>query len=60
MIERELLMLQDSNYRDSLFLARRIIVLFQTWDSHESSFKLFGGVPGYFIYVFSYFELIIN
>ncbi|KAJ0106487.1 hypothetical protein Patl1_18038 [Pistacia atlantica] len=39
MIERILLMLQDPDYRVRLFLARRIGVLFQTWDGHEELFQ---------------------
>ncbi|KAJ7956242.1 Serine/threonine-protein kinase ATM [Quillaja saponaria] len=39
MIERLLLMLQDPDYRVRLFLARRIGVLFQTWDGHEELFQ---------------------
>ncbi|KAK7281904.1 hypothetical protein RIF29_10269 [Crotalaria pallida] len=39
MIERLLLMLKDSDYRVRLFLARRIGVLFQTWDGHEELFQ---------------------
>ena len=55
MIERELLMPQDPNYRVWLFLSRHIVVLFQMWDSRESSSKIFGGVPRYFVYVIPYF-----
>ncbi|KAH1111940.1 hypothetical protein GYH30_010343 [Glycine max] len=39
MIERLLLMLKDMDYRVRLFLARRIGVLFQTWDGHEELFQ---------------------
>ncbi|KAK1564596.1 hypothetical protein Q3G72_006661 [Acer saccharum] len=39
MIERLLLMLQDPDYRVRFFLARRIGVLFQTWDGHEELFQ---------------------
>ncbi|XP_027337565.1 serine/threonine-protein kinase ATM [Abrus precatorius] len=39
MIERLLLMLKDLDYRVRLFLARRIGVLFQTWDGHEELFQ---------------------
>ncbi|KAJ1384475.1 Armadillo-type fold, partial [Sesbania bispinosa] len=39
MIERLLLMLHDMDYRVRLFLARRIGVLFQTWDGHEELFQ---------------------
>lgn len=38
MIERLLGMLQDADYRVRLFLARRIGVLFQTWDGHDELF----------------------
>nr|KYP51531.1 Serine/threonine-protein kinase ATM [Cajanus cajan] len=39
MIERLFLMLKDMDYRVRLFLARRIGVLFQTWDGHEELFQ---------------------
>ena len=39
MIERLLLMLQDSDYRVRFCVARRISVLFQTWDGHEELFQ---------------------
>ncbi|XP_052731781.1 serine/threonine-protein kinase ATM isoform X2 [Vigna angularis] len=39
MIERLLLMLKDMDYRVRLFLARRISILFQTWDGHEELFQ---------------------
>ena len=39
MIERLLLMLKDTDYRVRLFLARRIGILFQTWDGHEELFQ---------------------
>ncbi|XP_068483746.1 serine/threonine-protein kinase ATM isoform X2 [Phaseolus vulgaris] len=39
MIERLLFMLKDMDYRVRLFLARRIGVLFQTWDGHEELFQ---------------------
>ncbi|KAH7550461.1 hypothetical protein JRO89_XS13G0195400 [Xanthoceras sorbifolium] len=39
MIERLLLMLQDPDYQVRFFLARRIGVLFQTWDGHEELFQ---------------------
>ncbi|XP_061349623.1 serine/threonine-protein kinase ATM-like [Gastrolobium bilobum] len=39
MIERLLSMLKDTDYRVRLFLARRIGVLFQTWDDHEELFQ---------------------
>ncbi|XP_019416969.1 PREDICTED: serine/threonine-protein kinase ATM isoform X2 [Lupinus angustifolius] len=39
MIERLLLMLKDTDYRVRLFLARRISVLFQTWDGHDELFQ---------------------
>ncbi|XP_027942226.1 serine/threonine-protein kinase ATM [Vigna unguiculata] len=39
MIERLLLMLKDMDYRVRLFLARRIGILFQTWDGHEELFQ---------------------
>ncbi|KAM7277000.1 hypothetical protein ACFE04_018866 [Oxalis oulophora] len=39
MIENLLLMLQDGDYRVRLFLARRIDILFQTWDGHEELFQ---------------------
>ncbi|XP_057442948.1 serine/threonine-protein kinase ATM [Lotus japonicus] len=48
MIERLLLMLNDIDYRVRLFLARRIGVLFHTWDGHEELFQdicLNFGVP---------------
>ncbi|KAI4336143.1 hypothetical protein L6164_014710 [Bauhinia variegata] len=48
MIERLLLMLQDVDYRVRLFMARKIGVLFQTWDGHEELFHdicLNFGVP---------------
>lgn len=32
-------MLRDSDYRVRLFLARRIGVLFQTWEGHEELFE---------------------
>ncbi|CAB4280796.1 unnamed protein product [Prunus armeniaca] len=38
LIERLLLMLQDPDYRVRFSLARRIDVLFQTWDGHEELF----------------------
>lgn len=48
LIERLLSMLQDPDYRVRLFLARRIGVLFQTWDGHGELFhdicSNFGGV----------------
>lgn len=39
LIERLLTMLRDSDYRVRLFLARRIGVLFQTWEGHEELFE---------------------
>ncbi|KAK7317181.1 hypothetical protein RJT34_01188 [Clitoria ternatea] len=39
MIEQLLLLLKDLDYRVRLFLARRIGVLFQTWDGHEELFQ---------------------
>ncbi|KAH9720220.1 serine/threonine-protein kinase ATM [Citrus sinensis] len=39
LIERLLSMLQDPDYRVRLFLARRIGVLFQTWDGHGELFQ---------------------
>ncbi|KAI3914770.1 hypothetical protein MKW98_002006 [Papaver atlanticum] len=39
MIEKLLTMLQDCDYRVRLFLARRIGVLFQTWDGHNELFQ---------------------
>lgn len=39
MIERLLSMLNDMDYRVRLSLARRIGVLFQTWDGHEELFQ---------------------
>ncbi|GAV63786.1 PI3_PI4_kinase domain-containing protein/FAT domain-containing protein/FATC domain-containing protein, partial [Cephalotus follicularis] len=39
MIERLLVMLRDPDYRVRFFLARRIGVLFQTWDGHEELFQ---------------------
>ncbi|XP_058091812.1 serine/threonine-protein kinase ATM isoform X2 [Magnolia sinica] len=39
MIERLLAMLQDTDYRVRLFLARRVGVLFQTWDGHDELFQ---------------------
>ncbi|KAL2340902.1 hypothetical protein Fmac_008842 [Flemingia macrophylla] len=39
MIEQLFLMLKDMDYRVRLFLARRIGVLFQTWDGHEELFQ---------------------
>ncbi|KAF7806084.1 serine/threonine-protein kinase ATM-like [Senna tora] len=39
MIERLLMMLQDMDFRVRLFLARRIGILFQTWDGHEELFQ---------------------
>ncbi|WOL02921.1 serine/threonine-protein kinase ATM [Canna indica] len=38
MIERLLVMLQDPDYRVRLFLARKIGLLFQTWDGHNELF----------------------
>lgn len=38
LIERLLMMLQDPDYRVRFSLARRIGVLFQTWDGHEELF----------------------
>lgn len=38
LIERLLTMLQDPDYRVRFSLARRIGVLFQTWDGHEELF----------------------
>ncbi|XP_034214644.1 serine/threonine-protein kinase ATM isoform X13 [Prunus dulcis] len=38
LIERLLLMLQDPDYRVRFSVARRIDVLFQTWDGHEELF----------------------
>nr|XP_012571741.1 serine/threonine-protein kinase ATM isoform X3 [Cicer arietinum] len=38
MIERLLLMLNDNDYRVRLSFARRVGVLFQTWDGHEELF----------------------
>lgn len=38
MIERLLAMLQDNDYRVRLFLARKVGVLFQTWDGHNELF----------------------
>ncbi|XP_010663180.1 serine/threonine-protein kinase ATM isoform X4 [Vitis vinifera] len=39
MIERLLTMLRDQDYRVRFFLARRIGVLFQTWDGHDELFQ---------------------
>lgn len=39
MIEKLLAMVQDADYRVRLFLARRIGVLFQTWDGHQELFQ---------------------
>ncbi|KAL1222123.1 Serine/threonine-protein kinase ATM [Cardamine amara subsp. amara] len=39
MIERLLLMLNDSDYRVRFVLARKIGILFQTWDGHEALFQ---------------------
>ncbi|KAK9119710.1 hypothetical protein Scep_017803 [Stephania cephalantha] len=39
MIERLLVMLQDTDFRVRLHLARQIIVLFQTWDGHNDLFS---------------------
>ncbi|KAF3511456.1 hypothetical protein F2Q69_00005633 [Brassica cretica] len=39
MIERLLLMLNDSDYRVRFVLARQIGLLFQTWDGHEALFQ---------------------
>lgn len=33
------MMLQDKDFRVRLFMARRIGVLFQTWDGHEELFQ---------------------
>ncbi|XP_072965614.1 serine/threonine-protein kinase ATM isoform X2 [Typha angustifolia] len=38
MIERLLAMLQDTDYRVRLFLARKVGILFQTWDGHNELF----------------------
>nr|CAD1842809.1 unnamed protein product [Ananas comosus var. bracteatus] len=38
MIERLLAMLQDNDYRVRLFLARKVGVLFRTWDGHNELF----------------------
>ncbi|XP_057952318.1 serine/threonine-protein kinase ATM [Malania oleifera] len=39
MIERLLMLLRDPDYRVRFFLARRIGVLFQTWDGHNELFQ---------------------
>ncbi|KAK1363096.1 serine/threonine-protein kinase ATM, partial [Heracleum sosnowskyi] len=39
MVEKLLVMLQDPDYRVRLNLARRIGVLFQTWDGHDELFR---------------------
>jgi len=39
MIDRLLLMLNDIDYRVRLSFARRVGVLFQTWDGHEELFQ---------------------
>jgi hypothetical protein len=39
MIEGLLLLLRDPDYRVRFFLARRIGVLFQTWEGHEELFQ---------------------
>ncbi|XP_042436712.1 serine/threonine-protein kinase ATM-like isoform X3 [Zingiber officinale] len=39
LIERLLVMLQDPDYRVRLFLARKISLLFQTWDGHNELFN---------------------
>ncbi|KFK34114.1 hypothetical protein AALP_AA5G103600 [Arabis alpina] len=39
MIDRLLLMLNDSDYRVRFVLARQIGLLFQTWDGHEALFQ---------------------
>ncbi|KAF5201731.1 Serine/threonine-protein kinase ATM, partial [Thalictrum thalictroides] len=39
MIDKLLRMLQDSDYRVRLFLARRIGVLFQKWEGHDELFQ---------------------
>ncbi|XP_038683516.1 serine/threonine-protein kinase ATM isoform X2 [Tripterygium wilfordii] len=39
MIERMLLMLRDPDYRVRFFVARRLGILFQTWDGHEELFQ---------------------
>lgn len=38
MIEKLLMMLRDPDYRVRLTLARRIGILFQTWDGHDELF----------------------
>lgn len=38
MIEKLLALLQDTDYRVRLFLARKVGVLFQTWDGHNELF----------------------
>lgn len=38
MIEKLLAMLQDADYRVRLFLARKVGVLFLTWDGHNELF----------------------
>lgn len=39
MVEKLLVMLQDPDYRVRLNLARRIGVLFLTWDGHDELFR---------------------
>ncbi|KAL7139007.1 hypothetical protein ABFS83_09G021400 [Erythranthe nasuta] len=39
MIDKLFMLLQDPDYRVRLFLARRIGVLFQTWDGHSELFQ---------------------
>lgn len=38
MIEKLLAMLQDTDYRVRLFLARKVAILFLTWDGHNELF----------------------
>lgn len=39
MIEGLFVLLRDPDYRVRFFLARRVGVLFQTWDGHEELFQ---------------------
>ena len=45
MIEGLLMLLRDPDYRVRFFLARRIGVLFQTWDGHKELFQDIWCVP---------------
>lgn len=66
MIDKLLMMLRDPDYRVRLSLAKRIGILFQTWDGHDDLFqdiwcvaKCLGLHISYFLSSLCYFAFVI-